>query len=85
MVLEDFMNTDRLNLCSGRCAKWGDLGFNERADRLIVSLVLVGLVVVDVGLALGIDLGFCFSILLVALDFRPRKLERVKHLGGLYP
>lgn len=60
----------------GLHAKYGDLDLKELTDICIVPVLVVGLVVVDVRLALGIGGTLCFCNLLVEPDFRCSTLER---------
>lgn len=60
MVVDDFVDDRRLNLGSGRQAKYGDLGFglNELKNIRTIFMLLVDLIVIYGGLALEMCGGF---------------------------
>lgn len=75
VIVEDFVDDSRLNFGSGGHAHCGVLGLKELTDICIIPMPLVSLVIMDVRLAFGMGGGFCLSILLVELDFRPSMPE----------
>lgn len=75
IVVNNFVDNHQLNLSSGWHEMGSNLGLNEFTDIRIVTVLLLGLVVNDVGMSLGMGGSSCFDSLLVDLQFRRSTLE----------
>lgn len=84
MVVDGFTDHYELNLGSRAHARRSNLGLSELVNICIVPLLVVGLLVIDAGLTLGIGEGSRFPNLFVELDFRQITLGPSRVPRGLY-
>lgn len=69
MVVDDFVDDHRLNIVSAWPTKRDDLSLSKLTYIQIVSVLHVGLDVIDVRLPLRMSHCICFCNLIVELDF----------------
>lgn len=81
VVVDNFVDDNRLSIGSGPHTKCSDLSLNESTDIRIVPVILVCLVIIDVELDLGMGDGFCSCNLVAEYDLRCSTLESLRGYG----
>lgn len=74
--VDSFVDDHRLYLSAGRDAKCRVFGRDDLTDISVIAVLLVGLVVIDVALCLGLGCSFGFYNLLLELFFQHSRLGR---------